>query len=153
LKTVILGVGNLILSDEGIGVHVVHEVRKWELPPGFEAHDAGTLGLLTAPLFEGADRLILIDAVYAPGEPGEVKVYSKEDIMLERLPLKLSHHQIGIQEVLSVSELRGLAPKEVILYGAIPKSFETSAELTPAGVKAKEYILKKLRILIFGLNN
>jgi hydrogenase maturation protease len=150
LKTVILGVGNLLFSDEGIGVHVVREVKKWELPPDVEVHDAGTLGLLTAPLFEGADRLVLIDAVYSTGEPGEVKVYSKDDIMLEKLPLKLSPHQVGIQEVLSVSELRGAAPSEVIFYGAIPKSFETSSELTPDGIRAKEVILEKLKTLIFG---
>jgi hydrogenase maturation protease len=90
------------------------------------------------------DLLILIDAVDAPGDAGVVKVYSKDEIMLSDIPLKLTPHQIGIQETLLVSEMRGAAPKEVIFFGAIPKSYETSDKLTPEGERAKAKILSEL---------
>jgi hydrogenase maturation protease len=143
-ETVIMGIGNLLFSDEGIGVHVVREILKRKLPENIKAYDAGTLGILSAHLFEGVDLLILIDAVDAPGDAGDVKVYSKDEIMLSDIPLKLTPHQIGIQETLLVSEMRGAAPKEVIFFGAIPKSYETSDKLTPEGEKAKAKILSEL---------
>ncbi|MDR2401417.1 MAG: HyaD/HybD family hydrogenase maturation endopeptidase [Deferribacteraceae bacterium] len=141
---VIMGIGNLLFSDEGIGVHVARELMKRDLPENIKVYDAGTLGILSAPLFEGSDLLILIDAVDAPGKAGEVKIYSKDEIMLSNIPLKLTPHQIGIQETLLVSEMRGVAPKEVIFFGAIPKNYDTSDKLTPDGEKAKEKILAEL---------
>jgi hydrogenase maturation protease len=143
-ETVIMGIGNLLFSDEGIGVHVVREILKRKLPENIKVYDAGTLGILSAHLFEGVDLLILIDAVDAPGDAGDVKVYSKDEIMLSDIPLKLTPHQIGIQETLLVSEMRGAAPKEVVFFGAIPKSYETSDKLTPEGERAKAKILSEL---------
>jgi hydrogenase maturation protease len=143
-KIVIMGIGNILFSDEGIGVHVVRELQKRKLPENVTVYDAGTLGILSAYLFEGADILILIDAVDAPGEAGEVKIYNKDQITLSHIPLKLTPHQIGIQETLLVSELRGTAPKDVIFFGAIPKSYETADKLTPEGERAKTVILAEL---------
>ena len=145
---VVLGIGNYLFSDEGIGVHVVNEIKKWALPENVTVHDAGTLGILSAPLFEGSDMMILIDSVDAEGEPGDVMIYTKDDIMLDRIPLKLSPHQIGIQETLLVSDLRGQCPQEVLFFGAIPASYETSIELTEAGEKAKAEILEKLKEIL-----
>jgi hydrogenase maturation protease len=143
-ETVIMGIGNLLFSDEGIGVHVARELLKRKLPEHIKVYDAGTLGILSAYLFEGAELLILIDAVDAPGTAGEVKKYTKEEIMLSDIPLKLTPHQIGIQETLLVAEMRGTAPKEVIVFGAIPKSYETSEKLTPEGERAKGAILSEI---------
>ena len=140
-KIAILGIGNLLLTDEGIGVHAVAELSKRKLPDNVSVHDAGTLGLLSAPYFEGSDLLILIDAVDTAGEPGQVFRYSKDDIMLNRIPIKLSPHQIGFQETLLVSELRGQCPPEVIFFGAIPASLESSVELSETGRKALDEIL------------
>jgi hydrogenase maturation protease len=141
---VIMGIGNLLFSDEGIGVHVARILSERELPENVKVYDAGTLGILSAHLFEGSDLLILVDAVDAPGEAGDVKVYSKDEIILSDIPLKLTPHQIGIQETLLVSEMRGAAPKEVLFFGAVPKSYETSDKLTPEGERAKEKILKEI---------
>jgi hydrogenase maturation protease len=140
-QIVVMGVGNLLFSDEGIGVHAVRELEKNNYPDNVQIHDGGTFALLSTPMFEGSDILIVIDAVDTKGEPGDIKVYEKEDIMLSRIPVKLSPHQIGIQETLLISELREKCPEEVYFYGVIPASYDSSVELTPIGQKALEKLL------------
>lgn len=66
------------------------------------------------------------------GNPGDVFRYEKEDIMLNRLPVKLSPHQIGIQEMLYISEMRGACPDRISLLGVIPSSLDPGSELSPA---------------------
>jgi hydrogenase maturation protease len=148
-KTVIMGVGNLLLSDEGIGVQAAQEIAKWDLPEHVSVFDAGTLGLLSAPLFINADTLLFIDAVDAEGEPGTVLKFNKEDIMLDRFPMKLSPHQIGVQDTLLISELRGECPSEITFYGVIPASYESSLELTEAGKKALAQVLEEIKAEIY----
>ena len=143
-KVVILGVGNLLLSDEGIGIHAVKELSKRDYPENIEIYDAGTLGLLSGPLFENRDLLIVIDAVDTAGEPGDVMIFDKEDIMLSRIPIKLSPHQTGIQETLFISELRGECPEDVKFIGVIPASYDASVELTDTGKIALKKVLNEV---------
>jgi hydrogenase maturation protease len=64
------------------------------------------------------------------GTPGELRVYEKKDVMLDNIPAKMSPHQIGLQEVLTLSELRGKAPDTITFYGVIPVSLDSSVELS-----------------------
>ena len=143
-KIVILGIGNLLLSDEGIGVHAVRELSKRNYPKNIEIYDAGTLGLLSGPLFENRDLLVVIDSVDAHGKPGDVKIYHKDDIMSSHIPIKLSPHQIGIQETLLISELRGECPQTIILIGVIPASYDSGTELTETGKDALKKVLEEI---------
>jgi hydrogenase maturation protease len=148
MKTLILGAGNLLLSDEGFGVHFIRYVERYHtgtaaqrgcsveprlqvLPPDVELFDAGTLGLMIGHKLEEADRVYIVDVVAAPGTPGTCIRYTKEDFLLQRIPIKLSPHQIGVQEMLLVSSLRGRCPKEIYLLGIIPSSLEPGTELSP----------------------
>jgi hydrogenase maturation protease len=132
LKTLILGAGNLLLSDEGFGVHFVrHLARHFTLPDHVELFDAGTLGILAAHKIEEAYRLYVIDTVLSAGLPGACVRYSKQEFVHGQLPLKLSPHQAGIQELLVISELRGRCPGQVFLWGVIPKSIEPGIHLSP----------------------
>jgi len=132
MKVLIFGAGNLILSDEGFGVHFVKYMEEqFTLPDNVELYDGGTLGIMVTHKFEEADKVFLVDIVDAPGKPGEIRRYTKEEIMLSRLPVKLSPHQIGIQEMLTISDLRGAAPADLTFYGIIPESLEPGNELSP----------------------
>ncbi len=132
MKTLILGVGNLLLSDEGFGVHFVRHLQAhYRFPDEVELFDAGTLGLMVTHKLEEAERVYIVDALAAPGEPGEFRRYAKDDFLLKRIPVKLSPHQVGVQEMLLVSELRGCCPQEVHLLGVIPASLSPGAELSP----------------------
>jgi len=132
MQTLIFGAGNLLCSDEGFGVHFIKYLEKhYVFQEDVELYDGGTLGIMVTHLLEDADRVFLIDVVDAPGEPGDVFRYEKEEFLLGRLPIKMSPHQIGIQEVLTLSDLRGRTPDQVSLFGIIPQSYDAGVELTP----------------------
>jgi len=132
MNILVLGAGNLLLSDEGFGVHVVRRLeQRYLLPPCVELLDAGTMGILAAPNVEDADVVYIVDVVEASGEPGTLLRYDKNDFMLNRIPVKLSPHQMGVQEMLLVSELRGRCPREVCLFGVIPATVTPGSTLSP----------------------
>ena len=132
MKTLIFGAGNLLCSDEGFGVHFIKYLEEhYRFQDDVELYDGGTLGMMVTHLLEEADRVFLVDVVDAQGEPGDVFRYEKDDFMLGRLPVKMSPHQIGIQEVLLLSELRGRTPDQVSLFGIIPETYEAGVELSP----------------------
>jgi len=132
MQTLIFGAGNLLCSDEGFGVHFIQYLEKhYCFQDDVELYDGGTLGIMVTHLLEEADRVFLIDVVDAKGEPGDVFRYEKEEFLLGRLPIKMSPHQIGIQEVLTLSEFRGRIPDQVSLFGIIPQSYDAGVELSP----------------------
>jgi hydrogenase maturation protease len=132
LKTLIFGAGNLLLTDEGFGVHFIQYLQKhYRFPEEVELYDGGTLGIMVTHMLEDADHVFLVDVIDAKGEPGDIYRYEKEDFMLGRLPIKMSPHQIGIQEVLTLSDLRDRCPEKVSLFGAIPQSYDAGVELSP----------------------
>jgi len=132
VKTLILGVGNLLLSDEGFGVHFIRHLQQhYRFTDEVELFDGGTLGLMVTHKLEEAGRVYIVDALATPGAPGEFRRYAKDDFMLQRIPVKLSPHQVGVQEMLLVSELRGCCPSEVYLLGVIPASLLPGTDLSP----------------------
>jgi len=132
MKTLIFGAGNLLCSDEGFGVHFIQYLEKhYRFQDDVELYDGGTLGIMVTHLLEEADRVILVDVVDAKGDAGDIFRYEKEEFLLGKLPIKLSPHQIGIQEVLFLSDLRGRTPDQVSLFGIIPASYEAGVELSP----------------------
>jgi len=132
MKTLIFGAGNLLLSDEGFGVHCIRYLEEhYSFPEEVELFDGGTLGIMVTHKFEEAERAYIIDVVEAKGEPGELLRFEKDDIMLNRIPVKLSPHQIGIQEMLLLSEMRGGSPDRITLICVIPESLDASDQLSP----------------------
>jgi len=131
MKTLIFGAGNLLLSDEGFGVHCIRHLEKnYIFPDSVELYDGGTLGIMVTHKFEEAEQIYLLDVIEGSGPPGELRRFEKEDIMLDRIPVKLSPHQIGIQETLLMSELRGFCPEKVTLLGVLPVSLAASDQLS-----------------------
>ncbi len=132
MKTLIFGAGNLLLSDEGFGVHFIQYLQsRYSFPEDVELYDGGTLGIMVTHMLEDADHVYLVDVIEAKGEPGEIYRYEKKDFMLGKLPIKMSPHQIGIQEVLTLSDLRDRCPEKVSLFGIIPQSYDAGVELSP----------------------
>jgi hydrogenase maturation protease len=133
MRILIFGAGNLIFSDEGFGVHLIRYLQtRYSFPANVELYDGGTLGIMAAHKFDDADCVLMVDVVAVAGEPGTILRYDKEDILLKRLPTKLSPHQIGVQEMLTLAELRDCCPARVTLLGIIPECYDTSTELSAA---------------------
>jgi hydrogenase maturation protease len=131
-NVLVLGLGNLLNSDEGLGVHAVRALGRRRLIdfPGVEFVDGGTLGLNLLPLVEAADSLILVDCVDAGLEPGTVIELGGEQIP-RYSGVKLSQHQTTFQEVLGLAEIRGALPDRLHLIGVQPADLTMGIELSP----------------------
>ncbi|WP_456396685.1 HyaD/HybD family hydrogenase maturation endopeptidase [Desulfurobacterium sp.] len=131
-KIGVMGVGNILLGDEGFGVHFIEYFkRKYEVPENVELIDGGTAGIFLSPLIDYIKKLIIIDVVAVDAEPGSIFTYDKEDFFIDNLPLKLSPHQIGLQEVLLLNDIKGSCPEYIKLIGIVPASLEPDTELSP----------------------
>lgn len=131
MKVLILGAGNSLLSDEGFGVHLIRYLQEhYRFPDTVELFDAGTMGIMAIHKIEEADCVFIVDTVEADEPPGTLLQYGKDAFMLNKVPVKLSPHQVGIQEMLLVSEMRGRCPWELLLIGIIPASTEPGTELS-----------------------
>ena len=126
----ILGVGNLLLSDEGVGVHVAQKMMTMDLPPEVQVVEGGTDGFGLVNIIVQADRMILIDAVKGGGQPGSIYRFAIEDCPPYPDLFKTSVHQISILEVINLSSLIGSTPRTTII-GVEPASIEMGMELSP----------------------
>lgn len=136
ISVLVLGIGNLVMSDDGVGVLVAQHLQQgYRFPDNVEIVDGGTLGLDLLPRLENISNLIMIDAVETGQKAGTcVRLCGRElPIALET---KVSPHQMGLKDLLAVSELMGHSPKEMVLIGVQPGSIEMEIGLT-AEVKAQ----------------
>lgn len=123
-RTVVLGVGSPLMGDDGLGVSVVQTVKaRWGSDPGVAFLDGGTWGMQVLPFIEGAERLLIIDAIKAGEEAGTL--VRLEDAEIPRhLHQKLSPHQIDLGEVLALAQLRGTFPPRAVALGIEPDRIE-----------------------------
>ncbi len=131
-KTLVLGVGNLLLSDDGVGIHTIQRLQAAQtLPEEVQILDGGTCGLDLLQFLEGVERLIIVDAAQMGKPPGTVVRMEGEQVPAF-LSLKTSPHEIGLPELLFAAKLTDIYPAEVVVYGVQPDSLDTSLRLTPA---------------------
>jgi len=129
-QTLVLGLGNLVHSDDGLGVHAIQTLQQdSRVPADTVLMDGGTQGLSLLPHISAYQRLLVIDALDVAEPPGTL--LRLEGKALEHLPGKASVHQLGFADLLVALELLGELPKEIVLFGVQPLSTEWSAELTP----------------------
>lgn len=130
-RIVVLGVGNILLGDEGVGVHVVRELEKRNLPDNVRAVDGGTGGFSLAGVIAEADRLIVIDTLLTDAEPGAVFTFAPDDVRQPDPAMRTSLHDVGLLDALQLAALQGHTP-ETTIYGVVPANIGWSTELTPA---------------------
>jgi hydrogenase maturation protease len=129
-RTVVLGVGNILLADEGVGVHAVEALRAdYQVPPGLQLIDGGTSAMELLEDLEGLDLLIVIDAVRAGRLPATLIRLSGDQVPVF-FRARLSPHQVGLAEVLATLDLLGHSPRETVVLGVEPVSLETRLGLT-----------------------
>jgi hydrogenase maturation protease len=131
----VLGVGNLLLSDEGVGVHVAQRMMAMDMPPEVQVVEGGTDGFGLINVITQADRMILIDAVKGGGQPGSIYRFEIEDCPPYPDIFKTSVHQISILEVINLSSLIGSTPRTTII-GIEPACMEMGMQLS-SPVEAK----------------
>jgi hydrogenase maturation protease len=144
----ILGLGNILLSDEGFGVHVVQELEQHYLfPPRVTLYDGGTGGLSLLSQFQAQDFVLIIDALLLGAEPGTVARFTL-DAIPDHYQRKDTAHGIDILDVVAASSMIGHLPPIMVL-GAQPKDMVTPAtELSPELIQAKESVIQEVMAIL-----
>lgn len=122
MRAVVLGIGNILLSDDGIGVHAVNAlVAGYDLPPEVEVIDGGTSAMDCLDQIAGADLLLIADCMHSGREIGGITRLEGDELHAF-FRTRLSPHQIGLAEVMAALQLRGIAPQRTVLIGIEPES-------------------------------
>ena len=129
-STLVLGLGNPLMGDDGLGLAALERLeRGWQLPPEVRALDGGTLGLSLLPLLEEADGVLILDAIEAGGQPGAL-ILLERDAVPRRLAQRTSCHDDGLAQVLALSELRDTLPGRLVAIGLQPGCVAMGAGLS-----------------------
>lgn len=128
----VLGLGNVLLGDDGLGTAAVARLeRGYCIPPGVHLEDGGTLGMSLLGLLAESDRVILVDAVRTDSPPGTLVRIDGEDVM-DAVRDRLSPHQVGVADLLDAARLIDSYPASVTLLGLVPETIELSVVRTGA---------------------
>jgi hydrogenase maturation protease len=148
----VVGLGNVLMGDDGFGPYVIHELTSaYEFPPNVTVADLGTPGLDLVPYLMHAGKLVVVDTVRSDGPAGSIRLYRREDI-LRHAPLpRLGPHDPGLKETLLALEFDGTGPDEVLLVGVIPDRTVPEPGLSPkvraaVGQAALEVLLELARL-------
>ncbi|GAG92591.1 unnamed protein product, partial [marine sediment metagenome] len=125
----IIGCGNLLLQDEGVGVHLIEYLKEKQLPKDVELVDGGTAGFDLIDFIQQAEKVVIVDAVKAGGRPGEIYCFCPEDFETANSP-KTSLHDIALKDVFQIIKKLGPLPK-IRIVGIEPKSIDCGTELSP----------------------
>jgi hydrogenase maturation protease len=141
--TLVLGLGNILLQDDAIGVHVVRQLASGSPAevPGVRIVDGGTLGLDLLPLVDDARALLLIDAVELGAPPGTVTILRGQE-MHARLGGSISAHQVGLGDLVATARLMGALPEQTSLVAVQPASVDVGLELSPAVAAALPHAVR-----------
>ncbi|MDR0806352.1 MAG: HyaD/HybD family hydrogenase maturation endopeptidase [Enterobacteriaceae bacterium] len=132
MRILVLGVGNVLLTDEAIGVRIVEALEQnYDLPDYVEVLDGGTAGMELLEAMADRDHLIIADAIVSKKRtPGTIMILRDEEVPT-LFTNKISPHQLGLADVLSALRFTGESPRKLTLVGVIPESLEPHIGLTP----------------------
>jgi hydrogenase maturation protease len=128
-KIIIIGIGNLLLMDEGIGIYVINELEKHRLPQNVEIYDGGTGGFKLIDLMHGADEVIFVDAIDAGKAPGVITTFNSKDVCRVYRGKKYSLHDTGLLEVLEMANILDNT-SEIKIVGVQPKTIKYGTMLS-----------------------
>jgi hydrogenase maturation protease len=131
-KAGILGIGNLLLSDESFGVHVVEFLeQQYIFPDSVTIMDGGTAGIYMAPFLEEHDPIFVVDVMkFDDAKPGELYTFTAETARNDSMLTRMSPHQLGILEILDICKLRNRQPDCVEFFCVVPENLATGLEMT-----------------------
>jgi hydrogenase maturation protease len=140
-RVLVLGVGNLLRGDEGVGVHAVRALTKRPLPPYVDVVDGGTMGLDLLHFMESYDRVLIIDAVEAGEEPGAILRFTPKDVTSQAGDFAISLHQTELLEIFALAAYLGRDLPPIVIYGVQPEAMGWSTELSATVEKRLDALL------------
>lgn len=130
-RIVVLGVGNPLMGDDGIGIEALTRLREsWVVPADVQLIDGGTWGMQLLPAFEAADEVLILDAIEAGRPPGSIVSLGRDELP-RHLRLRVSPHHVDLEDVLALLEFRGTTPARMAAVGIQPASVSWGIGLSP----------------------
>jgi len=127
----ILGIGNMLMQDEGFGVHFIEYLTEhYEIPDNVSVLDGGTAGIMLAPFIEDVDYLYVIDTVAIKDEPGTIHCFTDDDVRSGNFQMRMSPHQVGLIDILGMCKLREKAPEKTEMITVVPRDLDVAIGLS-----------------------
>jgi hydrogenase maturation protease len=128
----IVGVGNILQKDDGIGVKILKYLEAaFAFPANVELVDGGTAGAMLQSRILGQKLLLIIDALAVPGNPGDIRMIDGKDVLSRPADRKMSPHQVGFFDMIQLMELNGQGPEEFFILGIVPGDMGVGTVITP----------------------
>jgi hydrogenase maturation protease len=140
----VMGVGNLLLGDDGAGIRAIERLAERNLPANVSIIDAGTPGWGLPAWFEGQKKVIIVDAVHMGAVPGAWKRFNPEAVRLFASGEVFSLHEPGLANGLALAEALGNLPEEIVIYGIEPDQCEIAQGLSPAIQQALDPLIEEI---------
>jgi hydrogenase maturation protease len=151
LSCLVLGVGNTLLQDDGVGVHIASGLKARGVEStqdALEILDGGTIGLALLPQVEAVDALVIVDAAELGEPPGTVRVFADGEIDEHLSGKRRSVHEVAILDLLSAAGIRGHRPRHCALVAVQPESTDWGVEPTPGVAAAIDVACDTIEALI-----
>lgn len=149
----VLGIGNILMGDEGVGVHVIRALKEnYCFPEHISLIDGGSMGLDLLPFLENTSKLLIVDAVFSGSPPGSIHVYEGPGI-----PSVLSHktsvHQVGVKDLIFALKFMNKSPEETCLIGVEPENMDILLDLSPRLKEVFPHLIRAVvtRLLRWGV--
>ena len=132
-KVGVFGLGNVLMGDDALGPTVIAHLRAgFDFPDEVQVEDLGTPGLDLHPHLAGCSAMILVDVVQSKGDPGELRLYRRDDILRHAPGVRVSPHDPGVKEALLALQFAGDLPEDILLVGVIPGKVGHALGMTDA---------------------
>ena len=149
-KILVLGVGNLLLKDEGIGIHVIQQLENETFPPNVVLMDGGTGGLHLISWIQDYDQIIMIDATLDKNPPGTIRLLRPR--FASDFPPLMSAHEIGLRDMIEAMILTGKLPDIRLIVVSVADISEVGMDLTPPVEAAVPEVIKMIKDLCTHTN-
>lgn len=149
----VLGVGNILLSDEGFGVHIVNELHaEYEFNPTINLLDGGTMGMELLGFMQGTTKLLLVDAIDGDKAPGTIYQFNHDEVE-SYFTEHISVHEVGMQDILRIHAMQENPLEDAVVIGVEPESIETGLDLTPTVMAAKAEVKQRIlaQLTVWGV--
>ena len=150
-RCLVLGIGNLLLSDEGVGVHVLRALQHVKFPDHIDLLDGGTGGFHLLGCFHDYDCLLIVDATLDGREPGTVSV--SQPRFASDFPRVLSSHDIGLRDLIETATLLGRLPRMFLITVSIDADQAMGTELSESVNAAMERVIQQVQFIVWELLN
>jgi hydrogenase maturation protease len=130
--TILIGLGSVLMTDEGVGVAVVREIEGREgLPPGLEITELGTGGLAVLHAMDRRDKAVFVDCCYMGEPPGTARRFTPEQVRSRKITARQSLHEGDLLGTIDLARRLGRCPDEVVIFGIQPQAVEPGEDLSP----------------------